>query len=291
MKIAITGGSGFLGRAAIAAAEREGHEVWSFDQRYGHDILGDLSGLRSADAVVHLAGVLGTAELFDRPETAVNINVQGTLRILKWCRLHEAAYVGITMPDAFPSIYTATKVAAQRLASAFYHAYSIPVSHVRAFNAYGPGQAHGPGHPQKILPTFAVKAWNGEPLPIWGSGRQLVDLVHADDVGRMLVDAIRYGGNDDVFDAGTGEPVSVSTLANFVIRATGSGAGVQHLPMRTGEVETGIKAEGSGWNLLPWKPEMDWGKLEEAVVSYRPYPAAAGTAHNATAVTGPAVEQ
>jgi UDP-glucose 4-epimerase len=267
MRIAVTGGSGFLGKATIAAAVRAGHVAWSFDRQHGNDVLGPLDDLKDADTVIHLAGMLGTAELFDSPYTAVDVNVNGTLKILGWCREHGARYVGITMPPVFPSIYTATKICASRLATAYHHAYGLKVSHVRAFNAYGPGQAHGHGHPQKILPTFATEAWAGRPIPIWGSGEQLVDLVHADDVGSMLVDAARFG-QDQVFDAGTSQPVTVNALANFVLRVTGSDAGVVHLAMRTGEKETAIRAEGEGWNLLSWKPELNWGSLRTAINSY-----------------------
>jgi UDP-glucose 4-epimerase len=233
--------------------------------------------------------MLGTAELFDTAESAVSVNVTGTLRILQWCVDHGAGYVGITMPPVFPSIYTATKICASRLATAYHHAYDVPVSHVRAFNAYGPGQAHGPGHPQKILPTFATNAWEGRPLPVWGTGNQLVDLVHADDVGRMLVDATRFGG-DQVFDAGSRSPLTVNTLADFVLNVTKSAAGVEHLPMRKGERETAICARGEGWDLLGWTPELNWEALEKAVVSYRKYPGGQGAAFNASVVIGPAVE-
>lgn len=268
MRIAITGGSGFIGRAVLAHAVRCGHTAWSFDRANGDDVLGNLANLEGADTVIHLAGVLGTTELFVAPEDAVQANIVGSLRILRWCEKHGAAYVGITMPDVFPSVYTATKVAAQRLATAWNRAYQVPVSHVRAFNAYGPGQKYGPGHPQKILPTFARYAWEGRPLPIWGDGEQTMDLVHADDVGRMLVDALTHG-DDTVFDGGTGVPVSVNELAQFVLGATGSTAGVEHLPMRKGETPTRIVASGEGWDRLDWKPEHDWGRIAEAVEAYR----------------------
>ena len=287
MRIAVTGGSGFIGRAAVAAATALEHQAWSFDTAHGGDVLGDLSGLDGADTVIHLAGVLGTAELFDDPHRAVDVNVHGALNVLEWCRDHGAHYVGITMPPVFPSIYTATKIAADRLASAFHHAYGLPVSRVRAFNAYGPGQAHGPGHPQKILPTFATEAWAGRPIPVWGSGEQFVDLVHADDVGTMLVAAAQYGGDDTVFDAGTGTPVSVNELAHRVLDITGSTAGIRYLPMRKGERETAISAAGEGWNRLIWKPKLDWGRVADAVRSYRVQPGAEGTAYNASVVTGP----
>lgn len=291
MRIAVTGGNGFIGRATIAAAAAQGHVVWSFDAAHGGDVLGDLAGLKDADAVIHLAGVLGTAELFDDPHRAVDVNVHGALRILEWCRDHDAHYVGITMPPVFPSVYTATKVCADRLASAFHHAYGMKVSRVRAYNAYGPGQAHGPGHPQKILPTFATEAWAERPIPVWGSGKQLVDLVHADSIGVMLVDAVQVGGADQTFDAGTGTPVTVNELAHRVLDITGSRAGIEHLPMRLGEFETQISANGEGWARLGWKPTLDWPRIREAVLSYRPpFAGGTGTAFNASVVTGPAVQ-
>jgi UDP-glucose 4-epimerase len=268
LKIAVTGGAGFFGRATINAAEQAGHDVWAFDTSLGHDVLSKLDALKGADVVIHLAGVLGTSELFDTPETAVDVNIRGTLRILEWCRHHNAAYVGISMPDPFPSVYTATKVAARRLTTAWHHAYGLRTSTVRAFNGYGPHQAHGPGHPQKILPTFARAAWEGRPLPIWGDGTQTIDLVHCDDVGRMLIDAAAHG-DDATFDAGTGVPVTVNQLAEFVLEVTGSTAGVEYLPMRPGEVPVHITATGEGWDRLGWKPELDWDRVADTVRWYR----------------------
>jgi UDP-glucose 4-epimerase len=268
LKIAVTGGAGFFGRATIEAAENAGHDVWAFDRTQGLDILGSLDALGDADTVIHLAGVLGTSELFDMPETAIHVNVIGTLRVLEWCRDHGARYVGVSMPDPFPSVYTATKVAARRLTTAWHHAYDLPVSTVRAFNGYGPYQHYGPGHPQKILPTFARAAWEGRPLPIWGDGEQAMDLVHADDVGRMLVEAAGFG-DDETFDAGTGVAVTVGELAEFVLKETGSKAGVEFLPMRPGEVPVQITAGGEGWDRLDWKPEFDWDRVAETVRWYR----------------------
>lgn len=267
MKIAVTGGRGFIGSATLRAAESAGHDAFAFDRP--DDILGDLDALGGADHVIHLAGMLGTSELFDTAEEAVETNVIGTLRILQWCEANSAGFTAISMPPVFPSVYTATKICADRLATAWHLAKGVPVSHVRAFNAYGPGQKHGRGHPQKILPTFATEAWHGRPLPIWGDGEQTVDLVHTDDVARMLIDAAGHG-HDAVFDAGTGVAVTVNQLADFVLEVTGSTAGKRYLPMRAGEIATHIVAEGDGWDRLDWRPTLDWGRVAEAVLWYRP---------------------
>jgi UDP-glucose 4-epimerase len=116
---------------------------------------------------------------------------------------------------------------------------------------------------------FATEAWAGRPIPVWGDGTQTVDLVHADDVGRMLIEAVHHG-DDAVFDAGTGIPVTVNELAHDVLRITGSSAGIKHLPMRPGEVPVEICAEGEGWDRLDWSPKLDWSRVAETVWWYRP---------------------
>ncbi len=268
-RIGITGGGGFIGKSAVKHAQARGVEVVTFD-RPQNDVLGSLHALNGCDAIVHLAGVLGTSELFDTPELAIDVNIKGALNVLQLCAEEGIAFVGITMPPVFQSVYTATKVCADRLATAWHLNKGVRTSHVRAFNAYGPGQKHGPGHPQKILPTFATEAWAGRPIPIWGDGTQGVDLVHADDLGRMLVEACWFG-DDEVFDGGTGVGLTVIEVAEHVLRVTGSKAGVRYLPMRAGEVPTKIVAGGDGWDELGWKPEHDWNRVTECVMAYKPH--------------------
>lgn len=256
MKVMVTGSGGFIGRAVVAALHADGHEAVPFnipehDITNSRDVLKELQG---CDSVIHLAGVLGTHELFDTPRLAVDVNIHGSLNILEACKFHEVGYVGITMPQVFPSIYTATKVASTRLASAYNHTYGVPVSHVRAFNAFGPGQAHGPGHPQKILPTFAFNAWNDIPVPVWGDGEQTVDLIHTSELAKMLVDATQFG-NDEVFDGGTGTAWTVNEVVAEVFRIVGKAPNVEYLPMRRGERPTNIVATGEGWDKLGWVPK------------------------------------
>lgn len=268
MKITITGGKGFIGSHVARWAERAGHEVRFFDKRDGNDIMGDLSALDGSEAVIHLAGVLGTLELFDTIQDAIDKNVTGSYRIANWCLENGAQYTGILVPDVFPSIYCATKVAAHRITSALHQAKGLKVSHVIAYNAHGPGQAFGPGHPQKFGPTFSINAWNNRPIPVWGDGSALVDPVSVSDVARMLVDAVEHP-DDVVFDGGTGTCVTVKEVAEFVIHLTGSTAGIQYLPMRIGETPTNRAAKGRGWDRLNWRPHFNWSHLRETVMWYK----------------------
>ena len=267
MKITVTGGRGFIGSHVADWAEQAGHEVGFFDKRDGNDILGDLSALDGSDAVIHLAGVLGTLELFDTIQDAIDKNVTGSYRVANWCLENDAQYTGILVPDVFPSIYCATKVAAHRITSALHHAKGLKVSHVIAYNAHGPGQAYGPGHPQKFGPTFSIAAWNNRPIPVWGDGSSLVDPVSVSDVARMLVDATGHM-DDVVFDGGTGVAVTVRDIAEFVIDVTGSTAGIEYLPMRAGETPTNVAATGRGWDRLDWQPQFNWEHLRETINWY-----------------------
>lgn len=280
MEIVVTGGRGFIGSHVAHHAEQAGHKVRFFDKREGNDILGDLSALRGADAVIHLAGVLGTLELFETIDTAVEMNVLGSARIAQWCSANYAQYVGILVPDVFPSIYCATKHGAKRITDAMHAAGRLRVSHVTAYNAFGPGQAYGPGHPRKFGPTFSVAALNGQPIPIWGDGTALVDPVPVEVVARMLVDACYYDGNQ-VFDGGIGVWSTVNQIADLVALFASEFTGQpiqphQYEPMRVGETPTNVPATGRGWDLLSWDPasyQTTWQtSLRHTVASYRGVP-------------------
>ena len=271
VRVLVTGGHGFIGRHVMTALADHGHEGVSFDLDAGQDVryalaVGAAFGDFAPDHVIHLAGVLGTAELFADPHGAVDANIHGTLNVLQACETAGAGYTGITMPSVWSNPYQATKRCARDFASAWHQHRGVPVSHVRAFNAYGEGQKLGPV--QKIIPTFADRAHRGEPLPVWGDGTQQVDLVHAGDVAEMLVSAMDFGG-DEVLDAGTGSGMSVNEVAALVIAQAGSRSRAEYLPMRPGEHEAKCVATGEGWELTGWHPPVRGGELARTIASYR----------------------
>lgn len=275
MKVLVTGSGGWIGGKIAQRLIDRGDEVIPFDRTSGQDVTvkSDVfDAVKEADHVVHVCGVLGTHELFDRPFVAVDTNIGGTLNILEAIREFgtDKGYTSIVMPKVNPSLYSVTKNAAMDMAHVYYEAFGIPVSHAIAYNAYGPGQHVGPGYPQKILPTFACHAWAGLPIPIWGDGELWTDMVHVDDVARMMVDAMSYG-DSQIFDAGTGHPLTVREVAHYVHSVVNNDTGVTHLPERPGErkVRTeGDYALGHGWQEVGWSPRWDLLKFADAVRSY-----------------------
>lgn len=268
--VAVTGGRGFIGSAVVRLLEERGHKPIVLDRPYC-DILDPcgLEDIASVDAVIHLAGILGTSELWQEADQAIDINIKGTLNVLKACRDAGASYVGITLPDVWPNIYAATKAAALRIALGFHHDDGVPVTHIRAFNAYGIGQKYGDGHPQKIIPTFASRLLNDEPIPIWGDGEQTVDLVHVDHVAECLVGACFVPGTGQTWDAGSGHERTVIEVAEMVARAADRPLKVEYLPLRRGELpHTRLCATAPP----PWCmfDHYDEARFVEAVESYRP---------------------
>lgn len=275
MIVGVTGGDGFIGRVVERELLQRGHHPVCIDRATGINIVDAGSvrdALTGADGVIHLAGVLGTSELFQEPEKAVETNILGTISVLKACAAENVKYVGITMPQVWDNVYQVTKNAAVGLSTAWHKHFGVAVSHVRAYNVFGIGQKVG--SPQKIVPTFAAAAWAKEKLPIWGDGLQTVDLVWVEDVARMLVDALDYG-DCQTFDAGTGHQTTVKEVAalvwDFVNGEVDMDEHCKFYPMRKGENEaTKVAASGEGWDLLGWSPSWRPQELQRTVLSYRP---------------------
>lgn len=266
--VVITGGSGFIGKAVCRELEKQQDVPIVVDHSVGIDVRsGEAAELiESSDAVIHLAGVLGTEELFDDPHEAIDTNIKGTVSVLQACSKNRTSYVGITMPQVWDNVYQATKLAAMQMASAWHRHFDVPVCHVRAFNVFGEGQKVG--RPQKIVPTFSSYAWEGRPLPVWGDGSQMVDLIYVDQVAQVMVEAMKYGDNR-IIDAGTSQGLSVKDVATLVNQVTRNRAGLTHLPMRRGEHGHGVVSEGEGWDVLGWTPYFNVFDLRRTIESYK----------------------
>jgi nucleoside-diphosphate-sugar epimerase len=235
VKVLVTGSSGFIGQHLCAELTRRGHVPAPFDWPH-RDVrfAGDVEWmLRDVDAVINLAGVLGTPELFGSEVHAAEVNILGALNV------YAAAKRGLPVVQIGTghrgqlNPYAITKACAEDLGLARARWLGEKITVVRAYHVYGPGQLpgppHGPAGVHKFFPTFACRALNGEPLELCGGGGQLIDPVHVSDVAVALADAISgpYGA---VVEAGCGKPVSVADVAGAILIEAG------FVPWRTEDV-------------------------------------------------------
>ena len=278
MRVLITGGSGFIGRYTCDVLRERGHEPIRFDRVAAvADILGDIrdavavdQAVADCDAVMHLAGVLGTAETVDNPEPAVQTNIIGGLNVFQAIRRYKVPAVNIAAANHWMrNPYSITKKAAERFALMANKEWGTRIALVRGLNVYGPGQK---SHPvRKIMPNLIIPALEGTPITIYGDGTQVMDMIYVTDVAEILVDALEkdHGCYDDVMEAGTGRRTTVNDLAAAVLGAVGKemfeGETVNHTPMRPGEIENSVVL-GDPATLAPlgWEVE-DFVSLEDGL--------------------------
>ena len=283
MRVIVTGGSGFLGSFVCERLVARGHEPVVVDDRAPRwtpelpwrrmDVAEERPVMsleqEGPDAVLHLAGVLGTAETFDHPQETVRTNVIGTVNVLEMCRRSGATYVGVQTGTPWRSPYAISKRAATDFARGYHEAFDMRTTVLRVFNAYGPRQ-DGVGPVNKIVPRFAVNALRGEPLPIFGDGRQVIDVVHAEDVAECFVRALeRAPGTGEVVDVGSGVPVTVLDVARRVAAIAGD-TGLEFLPRRIGEGrEYPVAQTDETERLLDFVPAPIDERLADTVEWYR----------------------
>jgi UDP-glucose 4-epimerase len=269
MRILVTGGAGFIGSAVRRHLDTVGWDMVSFDSPYDVCNPRDVyDAVASVDGVIHLAGILGTEETIDRPDELVGVNILGALNVMHAAHEADIPLVQIgTGHRGQLNTYAITKACAEDLAlmRARYRGQKVNV--VRAFHAYGPGQKapapYGAATVRKIIPAFVCAALAGDPLMVNGTGRQIIDLVHVDDVARCLVEALEapYGR---LIEAGTGTGVSVFDAACDVIQECRSASQVQHQAMRDGEPEFSQVVAATGLPYArPWP-----GGLDEETIGY-----------------------
>lgn len=261
MKVLVTGSAGFIGRAVKAELCRRGWEAVAYD--LPHDVLDahDLTfACGYADAVINLAGVLGTAEIIGSEARAAAVNILGALNVYEAAAACGIPVVQIgTGHKGQPNPYAITKGCAEDLGLARAQWLGEKIAVVRAYHVYGPYQKppapHGPGPVRKIIPSFACRAITGMPVEIWGGGQQEIDLIHVDDAAAALVDAIG-GPYGEVTEAGTGKPTTVLQAACDVISAAQSSSQVVHLPMRPGEPENTRVVAAAPVCASPWPHQL-----------------------------------
>lgn len=289
MKVLVTGGNGFIGRAVVQELATRGLQPVVFDRHLKPGLPGAaefmLGDVRDATAVteavahvqgvIHLAAVLGTQETIDNPRPAAETNVLGALNVFEAVAQYDLPAVYICVGNHWmENTYAISKTAAERFSKMFNMYRGTSIAAVRALNAYGPGQSiiapWGDSKVRKIMPTFVANALVGRPIEIYGDGTQVMDMIYVTDVAAILVDALLKGPHPDgiTYEAGTGLNTTVNDIAEMVLATVYGRVDEEHMthvPMRRGEPEKSVVL-ADPMTLVPlgWTPDA-LVSLEEGV--------------------------
>ncbi|MDD5456774.1 MAG: NAD-dependent 4,6-dehydratase LegB [Candidatus Margulisbacteria bacterium] len=202
-------------------------EVFTGDIR---DPNGVREAIKGIDVVFHLAALIAIPFSYHSPDSYVDTNIKGTLNILQACRdlnvqkvlvtstsevYGTALYVPIDEkhPRQGQSPYSATKIAADAMADAFYRSFNLPVVIVRPFNTFGPRQSA-----RAVIPTIITQLLAGKTEIKLGSLHPTRDLVYVKDTAEGFVEIAK---TDNIIgqeiNISTGQEIAIKDLAVLLI--------------------------------------------------------------------------
>ncbi len=263
----MTGGAGFIGSHLVELLTRRGDEVTVLDDlsapwsvrprdanvRFVHGDIRDPGALdevfrgQRPDVVVHLAALVGVRGSIVQAARYRNVNVEGTRILLERVSDPETRVVfassssvygrrnegSFREDDALDPIspYADTKAEAERLCENHHARFGTPVTTLRFFTVYGPGQ-----RPDMAISRFVRASLSGAGLSVYGDGSSRRDYTYVDDIVNGIVRAVDSGSGCRCFNLGTGRSVELRDLVSAVGRATGREPRVEWLPDQPGDV-------------------------------------------------------
>lgn len=203
-------------------------------------VLGDVRDPRAtldfvdgADVVYHLAALIAIPYSYRAPHSYLETNAGGTLNVLEAVRSHRTprmvhtstsevygTAVRVPIDEDHPiqaqSPYSATKVAADKLAESYHASFEVPVVTLRPFNTYGPRQSA-----RAVIPTIISQLAAGRDEVALGALEPTRDLVYVADTAQAFIAAASAplpAVAGTVLNAGTGEEISIGDLAALIAR-------------------------------------------------------------------------
>ncbi len=202
------------------------------------------------DVVYHLAAAVGVKLIVEQPVHTIETNVHGTEVVLKHANkkkklvfiastsevygksadvpFREEADLVLGATAKHRWAYACSKMIDEFLALAYWKERKLPVVVVRLFNTVGPRQT---GQYGMVLPTFVRQALAGQPITVFGDGKQSRSFTYVGDVVEALVTlAAEPKAIGGVYNIGNTDEVSIRDLADRVKAATGSTSEIQYIP-------------------------------------------------------------
>lgn len=303
----VTGGAGFIGSHAVDQLLEKGYRVRVIDNLSGgrefnlahhgenQDLIRDWRDIRSiepedpafegVDIVLHFAGIGDLVPAIERPGDYMDVNIQGTVRVLDAARRAGAGkfvYAASSTCYGFASTptredhpidpehpYALSKNLGEQAVFHWHKVYGLPVNTIRIFNAYGT-RSRTSGAYGAVFGVFLKQKLAGKPFTVVGDGTQSRDFVYVTDVARAFVMAAESEVSGEVFNVAAGAPQSVNRLAELL------GGDTINIPKRPGEPDCTWADISKIRAVLGWEPLVSFeegvAKVVETIDYWRDAP-------------------
>ncbi len=228
--------------------------------------------IKGVDVIYHLAALIAIPYSYYSPDAYVDTNIKGTLNILQAARDFETSKVLVTStsevygtakyvpidenhPFQGQSPYSATKIAADRLAESFYRSFDMPISIVRPFNAFGPRQSA-----RAVIPTIIMQLLSGKQEIKLGSLTPTRDFNYVKDIANGFI-AIAESDKTigEEINIATGKEITIGELANMIINKLNPNARIiceeERLRPKNSEVNRLLGSNEKIKRLTRWEPK------------------------------------
>jgi UDP-glucose 4-epimerase len=291
MKVAVIGGSGFIGSHVVDTLLNEGHEITVYDIMRPHredvrhvfldlfDFHKVMIGLAgNYDAIYLLAAMANVNDIYKNPVETAIVNIQGVVNVVEAVRryggrlilsstvwvymLAEREHVDEETPLLVQNVnhtYTASKVAAELYIKSYSNLYATEFTILRYGIPYGPRGREG-----TVIFNFVKRALNGESLIIDGDGSQYRNFIFVEDLAKGNVAGLQATAKNQIYNLEGIRPVTIKEVAETVSRII-EGVRIEYRAARPGDFKGRIASNEKALKQLGWKPTVD---LEEGVRKY-----------------------
>jgi UDP-glucose 4-epimerase len=280
MKVAVTGGLGFIGSHVVDKLLTGGHQVVVIDIRppnrrdvaYRDVDIRDLSGLVRAtsgcDAIFHLAGISDVNDAMADPVATMEVNVVGTARVCEAARRNQvgrtvlastvwvyAAAVGEGIATeetplfvtGTEHVYTASKLAAELTVTSFGELYGLHYTILRYGIPFGPRMRE-----ELVIPRFVDHALRRDKLTIHGDGLQFRNYVYVEDLAEAHLLVFDDRATDQIINLEGPEPVSIRRAAEVVRELVNPLLPIEFVSARPGDYAGREVSAAKATQLLGW---------------------------------------
>jgi len=300
----ITGGAGFLGSHLCERALAEGHEVVCVDnlitgrlenlghllQRQGfeyreHDVSKPFTIEGAVDFILHFASPASPIDYLELPIQTLKVGSLGTHNSLGLARAKGArfllastsevygdpkehpqkeTYWGNVNPVGPRGVYDEAKRFAEAMTMAYHRYHGLDVRIVRIFNTYGPRMRARDG---RVVPAFIQQALLGEPLTVFGAGRQTRSFCYVDDliegIWRLLMSELVEPCN-----IGNPHEMTIIEFAETIRAAVGSASPIVFKPLPVDDPQTRQPDITLARERLGWEPKVPLAEGLASTIAY-----------------------